>query len=144
MNAFDPAFDSPQSDGTRMGGRRRIRRFALALLAATLPGTMVAVAQPLSPRVNNWEDYFRIDWQASEDGRRPSLSGYVWSVNKYGARWMQLLVDRVDSSGALLDQRLVWLPSEVPRGSRVYFEVPVAPAAKYRVSVFAYEFTPRP
>jgi hypothetical protein len=127
-----------------MGGRRQIHRFALALLAATLPGTMVAVAQPLSPRVNNWEEYFRIYWEASEDGRRPSLSGYVWSVNKYGARWMQLLLDRVDSSGTLLDQRIVWLPSEVPLGSRVYFEVPVAPAARYRVSVFAYEFTPRP
>ena len=66
------------------------------------------------------------------------------SIQKYGARWMQLLVDRVDARGTLIDQRLVWLPSEVPRGSQVYFEVRVEPAASYRVAVYAYEPPPRP
>ena len=59
-------------------------------------------------------------------------------------RHVQLLVDRVDASGALIDQRLVWLPSSVPSRTQVYFEVRVEPAASYRVAVFAYELPNRP
>jgi hypothetical protein len=98
----------------------------------------------LSPLIVNWEDYFQVDWRVSERRGQPLLIGHVRSARKYGARWMQLLVDRVDAGGALIDQRLVWLPSEVPRGSQVYFEIRVEPAASYRVAVFAYEPPPRP
>lgn len=101
-------------------------------------------AQSLTPRVTNWEDYFRIDWQADQRNGRAVLSGYIISVNKYGARWMQLLIDSLDASGQLVDQKLVWVPSEFPHGGRAYFEAPVAPAVDYRVSVYAYEPPPRP
>ena len=104
----------------------------------------VGDAQPLTPLVVNWQQYFEIDWRASERGGQTLLSGYVRNIWKDGARWMQLLVDRVDTSGALIDQRLVWLPSEVPRGGEVYFEVQVEPAASYLVVVYAFEPPPRP
>jgi len=116
---------------------------ALVLLTAAVP-TTGAGAQSLSPLVINWEEYFRIDWQLSESAGQPLLTGHVRSVRKYGARWMQLLVDRVDASGALIDQRLVWLTSEITRGTQVYFEVRVAPAASYRVAVYAFEIPDRP
>jgi hypothetical protein len=115
-----------------------------AALGASLLTGIAVQAQPLSPQVVNWREFFTIDWSVGERNGRPVLSGHVRSVWKDGARWMQLLVDRVDESGALIDQRLVWLPSEVPRGSRVYFEVPVDPAASYRVAVYSYEPPPRP
>jgi hypothetical protein len=127
-----------------MGVPPAVRRLLIALLMASSLASTAAGAQPLSPLVINWQEYFRIDWDASEQAGQPLLSGYVLSVRKYGAQWMQLLVDRVDSSGTLLDQRIVWLPSAVPLGGRVFFEVPVAPAASYRVSVYAYEPPPRP
>lgn len=115
----------------------------LALLAVVVP-TTGAEALPLSPLVINWQEYFQVDWQVSERAGKPLLTGHVRSVRKYGARWMQLLVDRLDASGALIDQRLVWLTSEITRGSQVYFEVRMEPAASYRVAVFAYEIPDRP
>jgi hypothetical protein len=101
-------------------------------------------AGALAPLNVNWQEYFQVDWQVGDRAGRPVLTGHVRSVGKYGARWMQLLVDRLDPTGAVIDQRLVWLPSEVSRGSRVYFEVGVEPAANYRVAVFWYEPPPRP
>jgi hypothetical protein len=125
--------------GLAVRGRR-----ALAALAVALSTSAVVDAQPLAPLVVNWEDYFQLDWQVGERRGHSVLTGHVRSTQKYGARWMQLLVDRVDARGALIDQRLVWLPSEVTRGSQVYFEVRVEPAASYRVVVYAYEPPPRP
>ena len=119
-------------------------RSVLVTLAMCLLTSAAAGEQRLSPLVINWEDYFRIDWQVGERAGRPVLTGHVYSVQKYGARWMQLLVDRVDASGALIGQRLVWLPSEVPRGGQVYFEVRVEPAASYRIAVYAYDPPTRP
>lgn len=125
--------------------RRRVLRQWLAwgLLTAALP-TPGAGAQSLSPLVVNWQEYFEVDWQVSERAGQPLLTGHVRSVRKYGARWMQLLVDRLDASGALIDQRLVWLTSEITRGTQVYFEVLMEPAASYRVAVFAFEIPDRP
>ncbi|MGH7335230.1 MAG: hypothetical protein ACREKS_21300 [Candidatus Rokuibacteriota bacterium] len=113
-----------------------------ALLLSLASGPLEA--QPLVPQVINWETYFRIDWQAEPRNGRVVLSGFIISVNKYGARWMQLLIDGRDERGQLVDQKLVWVPSEFPQGGRAYFEALVAPAADYRVSVFAYEPPPRP
>jgi hypothetical protein len=114
----------------------------VALLAVTTPAA--ASAQPLTPLIVNWQEFFQVEWEVSQRAGHPLLTGYVRSVWKYGARWMQILVDRVDASGALIDQRLVWLPSSVPSRSQVYFEVRVEPAASYRVAVFAYELPDRP
>ena len=101
-------------------------------------------AQALVPRIVNWDTYFRIDWQAAPRNGRVVVSGFIISVNKYGARWMQLLIDGRDARGQLVDQSLVWVPSEFPQGGRAYFEALVTPAAHYKVSVFAYEPPPRP
>ena len=119
-------------------------RLAQAALGMIMAAPAVAGAQPLAPLIINWQEYFQLDWQPGQRAGQPVLTGHVRSTWKDGARWMQLLVDRLDASGALLDQRLVWLPSEVPRGGRVYFEVPVEPAASYRVAVYSYEAPPRP
>lgn len=120
------------------------RALLLASLGAS-PLTAIAVqSQSLTPLVVNWQEFFSVEWSVSERTGHPVLTGYVRSDRKYGARWMQLLVDRVDPGGAVIDQRLVWLPSEVPRGSQVYFEVPVEPAASYRVAVYSFEPPPRP
>ena len=65
-------------------------------------------------------------------------------VNSYGvmANRVQLLVDSLDSSGQIVAQRVEWLVgSNLPGFSRTYYQVPIrAPAASYRVSVFAFDF----
>ena len=122
------------------------RRLVLAAMAAVmvLAATTAGEAQSLSPLVVNWQQYFELDWRVLERGGQTLLTGHVLSIWKDGARWMQLLVNRVDARGALIDQRLVWLPAEVPRGGRVYFEVRVEPAAAYQVAVYSFESPSRP
>jgi hypothetical protein len=119
------------------------RALALAALVSTAL-VPAPVRAELSPLVINWDQFFQLDWRLSERQGQPVLVGHVRSIWKDGARWMQLLVDRMDDRGALLDQRLVWLPAAVPRGGQVPFEVRVEPAARYRVAVYAYEPPPRP
>lgn len=121
----------------------RASGFLLAVLLL-LFGSGPLEAQVLVPRIVNWDTYFRIDWQAAPRDGRVVVRGFIISVNKYGARWMQLLIDGRDAHGQVVDQNLVWVPSEFPQGGRVYFEALVAPAANYKVSVFAYEPPPRP
>jgi hypothetical protein len=52
------------------------------------------------------------------------LDGYVY--NSYGrpAENVQVLVQALDASGAVIDQRLAWVPGGVPQLSRASFEVP--------------------
>jgi len=122
------------------------RRLVLAAMAAVivLAATTAGEAQSLSPLVVNWQQYFELDWRVLERGGQTLLTGHVLSIWKDGARWMQLLVNRVDARGGLIDQRLVWLPAEVPRGGRIYFEVRVEPAAAYQVAVYSFESPLRP
>jgi hypothetical protein len=48
-------------------------------------------------------------------------------------------VDSLDGAGRIVDQRLSWALGDIGGGSRVHFEVPVKPAAHYRVGVFSYD-----
>jgi hypothetical protein len=58
-----------------------------------------------------------------------------------GAMKIRLLVDSLDVSGRIVDQRVSWLGGQLTPGARAYFEVPAPPrAAAYRVSVFAYDW----
>ena len=41
--------------------------------------------------------------------------------------------------GRIVGQRVRWAIGELGGGSRLYFDVPVTPAAHYRVSVFSYD-----
>jgi hypothetical protein len=50
-----------------------------------------------------------------------------------------VLVDNLDDAGHIVDQRVSWVLGELGGDSRLYFDVPVAPAAHYRVSVFSYD-----
>jgi hypothetical protein len=115
--------------------------FVIAMLVsgAVVMGTE-AGAQQLTPHFPGWERYFTVTAETFERRGRPHLSGYV--VSHYGApaSRMQLLVEGLDSSGAVIGQRVEWLAGELPPFSRQYFEVPVpGPASTYRVRVFAFD-----
>jgi hypothetical protein len=119
--------------------RRRV------LVIAALAGILAAAgagAQSLVPTNPVWERYFTVSWEPFERRGQPYLSGYI--ANSYGvtATRVQLLVDSLDSSGQVVAQRVEWLGGGgLPGFSSTYFEVPVRqPAARYRVSVFAFDF----
>jgi hypothetical protein len=107
-------------------------------------GAPVAAAAPLSPLVVDWERYFTIDSRATRMDGRSLVTGMVRNTSSCGAQRIQLLIDALDSSGQLVDQRVEWLGTDLTPGSHVYFEIAVAsPAAGYRVSVFAFEIKKR-
>ena len=118
----------------------RARVLVIAALLGVLAAKADVAAQRLTPHVSGWERYFTVSWETFERRGRPHLSGYV--VNKYGspASRIQLLVESLDSSGQVLEQRVEWLGGDVGPFSRRYFEVAVPqPALKYQVSIFAFD-----
>lgn len=108
------------------------------------PAQPDAPAQLLHPISPGWDRYFSVSSEPFERRGKPYLHGSI--VNSYGvmANRVQLLVDSLDSSEQIVAQRVEWLVgSNLPGFSTTYYEVPIrVPAARYRVSVFAFDFVP--
>jgi hypothetical protein len=87
-----------------------------------------------------WERFFTLNWQARQQNGRPILSGAV--RNQYGATAtrVQLLVEGLDDKGGVVSQRVIWLGDSIEPYDTAYFNVPVGPAASYRVIMFAYDW----
>ena len=119
--------------------RQSIGALLVSILCFHTPAP--ANAEPLVPLVRGWEQFFTTDWQVSERGHRPVMTGHV--INTWGidATKVQLLVEGLDANFDVVSQAVMWLGSPVPPGSHVYFELPLsAPAAHYRVSIFAFDW----
>ena len=117
-------------------------RMLVILVLAGMLAAAGAGAQSLAPTRPGWERYFTVSWEPFERRGQPYLSGYIASSYGVTATRVQLLVDSLDSSGQIVAQRVEWLGgSDLPGFTSTYFEVPVRqPAARYRVSVFAFDF----
>jgi hypothetical protein len=119
----------------------RYRPLLIAVLLAVLTAPVVAVAANLTPLMAGWEQFFKIDWQAGHRGTRPVVYGHLKNDWGMPARQIQLLVEGVDASGAVVGQKVAWFGSMLNPGMRDYFEVPVPwQTPTYRVSVFAFEW----
>jgi len=87
-----------------------------------------------------WEQHFTLEWAADQgqSGAR-RVSGYVYNRHGEYALDLRLLAQALDPSGAVIDQRIAWVPGGVGGSGRAYFEVPnLPPANSYRVSVWDY------
>jgi hypothetical protein len=118
-------------------------RVAVVALVVTACAAMTHDAAPtasLTTMIPGWERYFAIEWTAvPEPGGLRRLDGYVF--NRYGeyAADVRLLIQGLDTSGAVVDQRVVWGPTGVGGFGRSYFDVRHLPAAdQYRVSVWDF------
>ena len=105
---------------------------------ATADTTPSATVTTLMPDSERW---FRINWDVRpERGDSRRLSGYVENTYGEAAGRVQLLGQALDSSGAVVGQRLQWVFGAIPGFGRVYYEIPgMPPADHYRVTVWAYE-----
>jgi hypothetical protein len=124
----------------------RIRAvFGLALglaLASMAPGVVapaVAATRELQPLIVGSERFFSLTWNASQRHGRPDVEGYINNNSPYRVGHVRLLVDSLDDAGRIVDQWLSWVSGELSADDRLYFEVPVAAAAHYRVRVFSYD-----
>ena len=90
--------------------------------------------------MGGWENKFSVEWSvAPEPGGMRRLQGYV--VSRYGqhAEPFRVLGRALDQSGAVVGQRIAWIPGGVAGFGRVYFNVPHLPAADhYVVTVWDY------
>jgi hypothetical protein len=120
---------------------RRIVSLGLALtmpLLAVLPSG--APAAPLSPLMVNWPSYFRIESETAQARGRTVIRGTVYNTSTRRTNRIQLLIDGLDASGAIVNQHIEWLGTELMPGDHVAFESRTGgPAASYRVSVFAFD-----
>jgi hypothetical protein len=100
-----------------------------------------STAPVLEPLVRGWERHFTITWETWERGNRPVVAGYVINDAGFTAMKVQLLVDGLDGTGQIVNQRVTWLGPALTPGTRAYFEVPAVPGtSQYRVSVFAFDW----
>jgi hypothetical protein len=117
-----------------MSPLRVLRTTLVALALSSTFGT--GLAQPLSPLIVDWDRYFVVQSQPSTGQGRAVAT--VRNTSLWNARSIQLLVETLDGGGQPTSQRIVWLGSDLPPGARADVDVPVSPAASYRVRVFAF------
>jgi hypothetical protein len=117
---------------------RWFRALALGvLLVSAIPS--VASTRELRPLMLGWEQHFTVTWEVLQGRRGLEVGGYVNNRSPYRVGNLRVLVDSLDDAGRIVDQRVSWVLGELGGESRLYFEVPVKPAARYRVSVFTYD-----
>lgn len=105
------------------------------------PSASVTTMEPV------WPQYFTLDWSLEPAmAGWHKIDGYIYSNSKaFPAQNMQILAQALDASGAVVGQRLEWVPGVLPPGGWVYFTVgPLPPADAYRVSVWHWEFQQMP
>ena len=129
---------------------KAIRRGLLISLVATIGATGVGAAPEPSVTTTTmmagWEAHFTIEWTpVSESPSTRKITGFVY--NNYGsyATRLRVLAQAIDSDGALVGQRIAFVPEGVGGFGRVQFEVPGLPVTEnYRVSIWDYTWIQGP
>jgi len=93
------------------------------------------------PLIRGWEQFFRIQWDATTRNGQTLVEGYISNTWGFTAQQIQLLVTGYDVTGKPLGQVIAWGPNEIDPGGRRFFNVPVAPGAStYEVAMFAWSW----
>src|SRR3989442_5367024 len=93
-----------------------------------------------------WEHPFTIEWAAAEQspGAR-KVRGYVYNQNGESATSLRVLAQALDPMGAVVGQRIAYVPGGVGGFGRSYFEVPSLPVAgSYRAGGWGYTWVQAP
>ena len=117
-------------------------RIAALLVVLTLCSGCVTTtmpAGPLHPLVSGWEQHASIEFQAEPRGDGAVVWGYLQTDSPYTFHRIRVLVDALDASNQITAQKIAWVPGTLGWPSRLYFEVPMPPAASYRVQVFSWD-----
>ena len=130
----------------------RAIRLGLVVGLVVAIGTSCASIESAPPRstyntlMSGWEQHFTIEWAVAEQSPNTRrVSGYVYSQYGEFATSLRVLAQAVDSTGAVVGQRVVYVPGGVGGFGRAYFEVPNLPATpNYRVGVWDYEWFQAP
>ena len=122
--------------------RRMVMLIALASVVtgcATIPSGERLATTGLQPHMLGWEQHLSVSWEAGQHEGRSVVSGYVRNTSPLDLANVRVLVDSLDASGRVVEQRIGFLPGELRGGGQLYFEVSVTPAPAYRVRVYTYD-----
>jgi|SRR5262245_55656373 len=88
------------------------------------------------------DDRLRLEWEAVPSAKgRAVIAGYLYNDYKRPATQVVLLVEALDTSGAVAERVVRQMAEGVPPFNRTYFEVPLrSRAASYRISVSSFEW----
>ena len=115
-----------------------MNRLCLAILATLLLAACMPVVDDRGLTTDSPD--FTVTAEPGTWKGRPVVAGYVRNKRPMEAAHIQLRVDSLDATGAVVASELGHLDRDIPPDDRVYFEVPVSAAAPaYRVTV-AYVF----
>src|SRR5262245_12049051 len=110
----------------------------LMIAAAAWIGGGRAAAAPYAQET--LDRYFRIEYDVGSKGGRPVISGYVYNLHPgTPAERMQLSIESLDASGAVIGKSSTWVLGSVPPGNRAYFSASAVPGTSYRVQVLSFD-----
>jgi hypothetical protein len=117
-------------------------RLALITVLATAcaTGSYVTSSGSTTTLMAGWERHFALEWtvEVEQDGTR-RLRGYVQNQHGEAVEQVRVLARALDAPGAVVGQRINWVPGTVGGFGRAYFEVPnLPPADSYMLTVWDY------
>lgn len=126
---------------------RRLVPYAVALVLLPIAVGCVGATPALAPSASvtstvlGWEQWFRVDWAAQATPGGDEIAGYVYNTYGQSAMNVRVLAQGLDPAGAVVDQKIAWVPGGVPPLNRAAFRVAgLQRAPRYRVSVWAFDF----
>jgi hypothetical protein len=87
------------------------------------------------------EQYFALQWEPAPGARGPALAGDVRNLGNLPVERMQLLVEPLDHTGAVVGSFRTWVLGQIPAHTSAYFHTRVPPASAYRVSILTFEWS---
>ena len=120
---------------------------ALAPLVTGCAGSAAGVvpSATTTTAIQGWEHYFRLDWTPRATATGHEVDGYIYNLYGAAAVNVQILAQGLDPAGNVVSQKLAWVNGDVPALNRALFRVAgLAPAERYRVSVWAFDFVQSP
>jgi hypothetical protein len=124
----------------------RLALVAAAAAACTTASSYLTPSSSTTTLMAGWERHFAVEWttEPGQGGTR-RVVGYLTGRQGEPAEPVRVLAQALDASGAVVGQRIGWVPGGVNGFQRAYFEVPNLPvAAQYRVTVWEYTFLQSP
>ena len=85
-------------------------------------------------------EYFHLRWEATPGARGPALTGHVENISNLPFERIQLLVERLNASGAVTGRSTLWVLGLLPAHQRAYFTTPVSAAPSYRVTIASFDW----
>ena len=116
-----------------------MRPLAVLVLAsvALLPGGVTAATHADATLA----EYFNLQWETTPGARGPAISGQVRNLSNLPVERMQLLVEPLDQTGAVVGSFRTWVLGQIPAHTSGYFSTQVPAALAYRVRILTFDWS---